>query len=151
MDQKLIPLNSFVDEFIYSKNIGEVVNRADVIISALPYTESNHHFFSTRIFNKMKKNIIFINVSRGKVVDTKALIKFVKKNKFYGIGLDVTDPEPLPQNHILRKNIKIIITPHIAGPSDYNRERTLTVLKTNLENFILNLPLINVVDKKVGY
>ena len=78
-------------------------------------------------------------------------MKFVRKDKFYGVGLDVTDPEPLSKNHSLRKNIKIIITPHIAGPSDYNRERSLEVLKTNLENFILKLPLINIVDKKLGF
>ena len=52
---------------------------------------------------------------------------------------------------LIADNIKIIITPHIAGPSDYNRERSLEVLKTNLENFILKLPLINIVDKKLGF
>ena len=151
VDQNLVPLNSYVDEFIYSKNISKVINNADVVICALPYTLKNHHFFSSRLFNKMKKNVIFINISRGKVVDTSALIKFVRKDKFYGVGLDVTDPEPLSRDHSLRKNIKIIITPHIAGPSDYNRERSLEVLKTNLENFILKLPLINIVDKKLGF
>lgn len=151
VDLKLIPMNSFINKFYYSKNIKKVINSADLVISALPYTADTHHFFNSSLLNKMKKNVIFINVSRGKVVDTDALVKFVEKDSFYGIGLDVTDPEPLPKDHILRKNIKIIISPHIAGPSDFNRERALNILKTNLNNYILNLPLINIVDKKLGF
>ena len=151
VDQNLIPINSYVDEFIYSKNIVDLITTADVVISALPYTSKSHHFFGSTLFNKMKKNVIFINISRGKVVDTDALIKFVKRDRFYGIGLDVTDPEPLSKNHILRKNIKIIITPHIAGPSDCNRERSIEFLKTNIENYILKLPLTNIVDKGKGF
>ena len=76
----------------------------------------------------MKKNSIFINISRGKLVDTNDLIKFIKKDKLLGVGLDVTDPEPLKKNHFLNKARKVILTPHMAGPSDHNRERSFDLI-----------------------
>ena len=99
----------------------------------------------------MKNGLIFINVSRGQIVDTKALTKFLIKGKFIGVGLDVSDPEPLPKNHILRRDLRVIISPHIAGPSDYNRMRSLEILKKNIKNYIHGHPLINIVNKKLGY
>jgi len=66
-------------------------------------------------------------------------------------GLDVTYPEPLPDDHPLRAMPNVVITPHIAGPSDHNRERSLVLLKANAAQFVAGRPLYNVVDKKLGY
>jgi D-2-hydroxyacid dehydrogenase (NADP+) len=151
VDQKLIPMHSFINEFYYQKDIEKVIPKADIVISAVPSTESSNKIFSNNLFAKMKNGVIFINISRGKIVDTDALLSYLKKDKFLGVGLDVTDPEPLDMSHDLRKDVRVIITPHIAGLSEYNRNRALEVLHTNLKNYILNYPLINIVNKKLGY
>ena len=142
---------TFIGEFFYQHDIEKVISKADVVISAVPSTESSNKIFSNNLFEKMKNGVIFINISRGKIVDTDALLKHLKKDKFLGVGLDVTHPEPLDMYHDLRKDVRVIITPHIAGLSEYNRNRALEVLHTNLKNYILNYPLINIVNKKLGH
>ena len=151
VDEKLVPMNSFINEFYYLQDIEKIITKADIVISAVPSTNSTNKIFSNKLFEKMKNGVIFINISRGKIVDTDALLTHLKKDKFLGVGLDVTDPEPLEMSHGLRKDVRVIITPHIAGPSDYNRKRALEVLHTNLKNYILNYPLINIVNKKLGH
>ena len=151
VDQKIIPMNSFIDEFYYQSDLDNVIINADVVISAIPSTHLSNKIFSANLFEKMKNGVIFINISRGKIVNTDDLVKYLKKNKFLGIGLDVTDPEPLPISHELRNDVRVIITPHIAGPSDYNRQRAIEVLHKNLNSYILGDPLINIVNKKLGH
>ena len=99
----------------------------------------------------MKKNSIFINVSRGGLVDTKSLINKAVFNKLLGIGLDVTHPEPLPKNHYLRKIPNILITNHSAGLSDKNRARAYELLYENVNRFYKNFTLLNQVNKSEGY
>jgi len=151
IDQKLVPMNSFINEFYYQQDMESVINQADVVISAVPSTSISNKIFDNNLFGKMKDGVIFINISRGKIVDTNALLAFLKKDKFSGVGLDVTDPEPLDSEHGLRKDIRVVISPHIAGPSDQNRNRSLEILDKNIRNYILGHPLINIVDKKLGF
>ena len=72
-------------------------------------------------------------------------------SKFLGIGLDVTDPDPLPDNHKLRKIKNIIITNHTSGLSDNNRLRSKNLMIENIKRFCNNMHLLNIVDKKKGY
>ncbi|HWB97699.1 MAG TPA: NAD(P)-dependent oxidoreductase, partial [Bryobacteraceae bacterium] len=68
-----------------------------------------------------------------------------------GAGVDVTDPEPLPKGHPLWKFNNVIVTPHIAGRSDQDRDRMVGTIKENIARFVDGKPLINVVDKAKGY
>jgi phosphoglycerate dehydrogenase-like enzyme len=99
----------------------------------------------------MKKGSYFIAVSRGKLYSTEALVKALDRRQLAGAGLDVTDPEPLPQGHALWKFDNVLITPHIAGGSDRVQERRMALLKENLRRFAAGAPLLNVVDKERGY
>ena len=71
--------------------------------------------------------------------------------KFKGVGLDVTDPEPLPQSNILKSAENVLITNHSAGLSDKNRSRSYHLIEINIKRYILNRPLLNIVDKKRGF
>ena len=123
----------------------------DFIFCAAPLTFRTEFIFNYSFFKKMKNESIFINVSRGKLVRTEDLLKNKIYKKFRGIGLDVTDPEPLPDRHKF-KNIKnIFITPHIAGLSDNNRKRGYELIKENLYRYLNNQELLNIVDKKKEY
>ncbi len=102
-------------------------------------------------FALMKPSAYLINVSRGKLVKTDALLAALKEKRLAGAGLDVTDPEPLPADHTLWDQPNVIITPHIAGQSQFTDERVQDVLVENVRRYANGLPLINLVDKQLGY
>ena len=151
ISEELIPLISFVDEFYTSEKLLTILPKLDVLVCAAPYTKDTSNLLDEKHFNKMKKNSIFINVSRGKIVKVNALLKNNLYLKFRGIGLDVTNPEPLPQNHKLNNIKNIIVSNHSAGLSDKNRERSNKLVIKNIKRFLKNKPLLNVVDKIKGY
>ena len=81
----------------------------------------------------------------------KDLVSNKRYKKFKGIGLDVTNPEPLPINNELRNANNVLLTNHTAGLSDYNRSRSINLILTNIKRYFLGRPLLNVVDKIRGY
>lgn len=102
-------------------------------------------------FAAMKPGAYFINVSRGKIVQTPALVDALRANKVAGAGLDVTDPEPLPPDSPLWEMDNVVITSHTAGQSQITQTRVQAVFVENVRRFALGLPLLNVVDKQAGY
>ena len=150
-NNELIPLVSFINNFYSLKDLYSNINSYDVVINALPLTSKTKNFFDTKIFNKMKKNSIFINVSRGQVVNHSSLENKKLLKKFKGIGLDVTDPEPLPKKSILNKSDNVILTHHTAGHSDQNRNRSKKLVTDNIEKFLMRDTLLNTVDKSKEY
>ena len=151
ISEELIPLVSFVDEFYTSEKLLNILPKLDVLICAAPLTKKTSNLINESCFKKMKKDSIFINVSRGKIVETNALLKNKLYLKFRGVGLDVTNPEPLPKNHRLNKANNIIISNHTSGLSDKNRQRSFELVIQNIKRFLKNRPLLNTVDKIKGY
>jgi len=151
IDPRYIPMVSFIDEMHLSEAIIDVLPRADAVICCCPSTKRSRYVFDEQAFWAMKKEAFFINVSRGNLVKTDDLVKALKSGHLRGVGLDVTDPEPLPEDHPLHKMENVLITPHMAGPSDYNRRRSFELICNNIEKFINDNPLINVVEKTLGY
>jgi D-3-phosphoglycerate dehydrogenase len=105
----------------------------------------------SREFGLMKKGAYFVNVSRGKVVQTEALVTALREGRVAGAGLDVLDPEPLPADHPLWSFKNVVITPHIATKSDAMPARRMELLQDNVRRFVGGLPLRNLVDKRAGY
>ncbi len=124
---------------------------ADVVALAVPLTDETRNLLDAVAFGKMKHGAYLINIARGKVVNTDALLKALKSGRLAGACLDVTDPEPLPADHELWKQANVIITPHVAGHSKVTTERRSALLVENLRRFGAGEPLLNVVDKKAGY
>ena len=117
----------------------------------MPLTKETEHLFDDKAFAAMKTGAFLLNVSRGKIVDTDALLRALRSGKLAGAGLDVTDPEPLPANHPLWKEPNVVLTPHSSSDADLTRERRSALLKENLRRFGAGDALLNVVDKKAGY
>ena len=151
ISEELVPLVSFVDEFHTSEKLLEILPRLDVFICAAPLTEKTSNLIDEKHLKKMKKGSIFINVSRGEVVKTSAILKNNLYLKFRGMGLDVTNPEPLSKNHRLNNLENVILTNHSAGLSDKNRERSYDLIVLNIKRFLRNEHLLNTVDKVKGY
>ena len=100
---------------------------------------------------KKKPRTYVTNIGRGPVVDTDALIQALDEGWIRGAALDVTDPEPLPENHPLWHKDNVIITPHVSGNSDHYTDRLLGIIDVNLERLSKGEEFINQVNKKQGY
>jgi len=129
----------------------DLLKRCDVVVSAAPHTPRSRGMLGAEQFAAMKQGSYFINVSRGKLVQTDALLEALKSDHLAGAGLDVTDPEPLPADHPLWRQDNAILTPHIAGRSQLGDHRVQTVFTQNVARYIAKLPMLNVVDKRKGY
>jgi phosphoglycerate dehydrogenase-like enzyme len=140
-----------VDEVHSPDWLGEMLKRSDVVVTAAPHTPRSEGMIGEAQFALMKPSAYLIGVSRGKLVKTDALLAALKSNRLAGAGLDVTDPEPLPASHALWDQPNVIITPHIAGQSQFTDERVQDVLVENVRRYANGLPLINLVDKQMGY
>jgi phosphoglycerate dehydrogenase-like enzyme len=151
VDPEDIPYSPFITKTVKPDQLDEVVPQADVVFISAPHTEKSHKMMGPRQFDLMKQNSFFIAVSRGGIYDLPALVKSLDSKKLAGAGVDVTDPEPLPQGHPLWKFNNAIITPHIAGRSDKDRARMIGTIQENIRRFVDGRPLINVVDKQKGY
>ena len=103
----------------------------------------------------MKANAILVNVGRGFIVNTDELTNALQKGFLRGAVLDVTDPEPLPENHPLRYMENVILTPHISGISwgenQFTRKRILDIFCENLKRDKNNEPKKNMIDFNKGY
>jgi glyoxylate/hydroxypyruvate reductase len=84
-------------------SLDTLVKDSDFVIVSCPLTTETRGMFNDDIFSKMKSSAVFVNVSRGEVVDQDALVRALKEKKIFGAGLDVMTPEPLPPDNELVK------------------------------------------------
>jgi phosphoglycerate dehydrogenase-like enzyme/glyoxylase-like metal-dependent hydrolase (beta-lactamase superfamily II) len=129
----------------------DLLPKADVVVLACPLTAQTRGMFSKTQFAAMKKLARFINIARGGLVDTEALVATLKSAGIAGAGMDVTDPEPLPNGHVLWKMPNVVISPHIGGQSPEARDRQWRLFRENVRRFVAGEPLLCVVDKAKGY
>ena len=140
-----------VDRLVSADRTDEVLGEADVLIMALPGTDATEKALDRRRLAMLKPNAVLINVGRGSAVDQEALIEVLESGRLLGAGLDVTEPEPLPENDPLWRAGNIIITPHVSGYTDRTTEREMQLFLTNLRHFIAGEQLVNPVDFDHGY
>jgi len=140
----------FVDYVGLSHELAELAGDADVIVNALPLTDSTRGMLDGEFFAAVKKGAFFVNVGRGGTVDTDALLAALQSGHLGGAGLDVTDPEPLPPSHPLWQLDNVIITPHVASRGG-ERDRHMTLLLENMRRYAAGDALFNVVDPEKGY
>jgi phosphoglycerate dehydrogenase-like enzyme len=150
-DPKPVPKPGFVDELHSSEWLPKMVPQVDVLVSAAPYTPVTHHMFNEEIFRLMKPSAYFINVSRGGLVDTPALISALREKHIAGAGLDVAEREPLPADDPLWTAGNLIITSHTCGYSEGTTHRCMELFCENVRRYVSGLPLLGVVDKQRGY
>ena len=147
----------YVDELHLSDGTGagldELLPRADIIAMALPSTAETRHILSRERIGILKESAFVINVGRGSAIDTEALCDALYSGKIRGAGLDVTDPEPLPQGHRLWQAPNCLITPHVSGMGSENTtyEKILALAFHNFRAFVSGGELKNVVDFARGY
>ncbi|MBI3935037.1 MAG: D-2-hydroxyacid dehydrogenase [Acidobacteria bacterium] len=140
-----------VDRGYPPAQLHEMLSQADFVVLAAPDTPEMIRLIGAAELQTMKPTAYLINVSRGTLVDTDALVKALRTGVIAGAGLDVTDPEPLPPEHPLWTLPNVLITPHLGGASDRFWERECALLRENLRRYLAAEPLLNLVDKRLGY
>ena len=143
----------YADEMYLSEKLDEILPRADIIAMILPGVKATENIMSRERLFKMKKGAILINAGRGSAIDQDALCDAIETGHLESAALDVTKPEPLPQNHRFWKVENIIITPHIAG-GRYMPETAGYIMELNLENarrFANGKKLKSIVNIATGY
>lgn len=102
------------DRTVTAEQLNEVLPEADVVVLAAAATPDTAKMFGEEQFELMDDQAVFVNIARGTLVDTDALVAALANRKIHSAGLDVTDPEPLPDGHPLWDEQNCIITPHTA-------------------------------------
>ncbi len=151
VDPKPLPKPSFVAELHSVDWLPKMVPQVDILMSAAPHTRQSEGMFNESIFRAMKPSALFINMSRGKLVNTPALVRALKEGWIAGAGLDVAYKEPLPTDEPLWSAGNVIITCHTSGWTPRTTGRQMALLTENIRRYLNGLPLLNVVDKQRGY
>ena len=115
------------------EEIYEPLSRSDYVVLACPLTETTETLIDEEALRTMPTDAVLINIARGGVVDTDALVRRLRVNGLGGVTLDVTDPEPLPEDHPLWSFGNVHITPHNAGYTPEYFTRVADILADNVE------------------
>jgi len=116
----------------------------DIVVVVVPLSESTWHLIDDAFLAAMPDGALLVNVARGPVADTEALVKHAAAGRIRA-ALDVTDPEPLPQDHPLWSAPGVIISPHIGGATSAMRPRMGKLLQRQIELMLADEPPANVV------
>lgn len=144
--------SSYFDKMFSFEHLDELLPQADIIICSLPNKPETRNLLNRHRLSLMKQNAVLLNMGRGSLIVTDDLVEVLSKGHFRGVILDVTSPEPLPANHPLWSFDRVMITPHIAGPSlghcPATEDHIVEICCENLQHFLHNEPLRNLISKK---
>ncbi|MFI6374674.1 2-hydroxyacid dehydrogenase [Streptomyces sp. NPDC050546] len=124
--------------------LASLLPEADIVILSTPLTEATRGLAGADFLSRMKDGALLVNVARGPVVDTKALLAEVETGRITA-ALDVTDPEPLPREHRLWRAPGVLISPHVGGPTSAFLPRAKRLLVDQLNRYVNREPLRNVI------
>ncbi|QBJ96813.1 hydroxyacid dehydrogenase [Rhodococcus sp. ABRD24] len=138
-------------ETLTADRVDEVFARADHVVVAAPATSETRHLVGAAQLAHLGPKSWVINVARGSLVDTDALVNALRDNRIGGAGLDVTDPEPLPDGHPLWTLPNAIITPHDSNPPSVRPAAFAGHVEGNVRRFITGGELVARIDPAAGY
>jgi phosphoglycerate dehydrogenase-like enzyme len=147
-DVEVIPFNRSGSDG--AKKISELdqnLATLDVVILILPLNDESRKMFDAARLAKMKDGALLVNVARGAIVDTDALIAELKSGRITA-ALDVTDPEPLPSDHPLWQTPGVFIAPHVGGNTSIFESRARKLIQQQLQKLASGLPLANLIVSK---
>ena len=129
----------------------QMLAQSDYVVVTMPLTPESRGLIGEREFEVMKPGAVLINIGRGPVVEEAALIRALERKRIRGAALDVFDVEPLPPGHPFYRLDNVLLSPHSADNTTGWKERSMQVFLENFERFQRGEPLVNVVNKKLGY
>lgn len=129
----------------------ELLRIADLVVIAAPLTDATARLIGPTELQEMPGHAWLINIARGRLVDEMALRRALAAGWIGGAVLDVFDEEPLPEDSPLYDTPNLVITPHTSWSSDRVLERSVDLFVANLERYLADQPLENLVDLEAGY
>lgn len=124
---------------------GGLLANADVVVLVVPLTEATRHMADASFLANLKDGALFVNVARGEVADTAALLAEVSSGRIQA-ALDVTDPEPLPTDHPLWNEPNCLISPHVGGATDAFIPKARELVEKNLARIANGEQPLNIID-----
>jgi phosphoglycerate dehydrogenase-like enzyme len=137
---------SAVDQLITDESWREVLRDSDLLFVTLPLTVDTIQLVDLPTLQALPGHAVLVNVSRGQIVDTQALIQLLEKGHLGGAALDVTDPQPPPEDHPLWRAPRLLITPHMASFTPQRQERMELFVEDQTQRFLKGEPLLYAVD-----
>ncbi|MBM7785495.1 D-isomer specific 2-hydroxyacid dehydrogenase family protein [Tenggerimyces flavus] len=131
--------------------LDRVLAESDFVVIGAPATSETQHLIGARELALMQPHAYLVNIARGSLIDTTALVAALAAGSIAGAGLDVTDPEPLPDGHPLWSEPRALITPHSANPTHMLYPALARRVADNITHFTAGKPLLGVVDPSRGY
>lgn len=138
-------------EIVGVDQLSSVLPEADDLVSALPLTERTEGLFDASVFERMKPGARFMNVGRGPLVVEHDLIEALRRGRLGGAALDVFATEPLPATSPFWELPNVLVSPHMSADFVGWLDALADVFLRNLDRFLDDRPLHNLVDKKLGY
>jgi phosphoglycerate dehydrogenase-like enzyme len=139
------------DRTVGVAELDSVLPGTDHVVVAAPSTPDSRHLVDGARLAALKPTSWLVNVARGELVDTDALVAALRDGVIAGAALDVTDPEPLPGGHPLWTEPRAIITPHSANPGPLSERALADRVADNVARLIAGSPLLGRVDLDAGY
>ncbi|SDJ26678.1 NAD(P)-dependent oxidoreductase [Salimicrobium halophilum] len=130
--------NEELDEYHRIDQLENVLAKSDIAILTLPLSNETRHLFDEDKLSMMKERSVLINVSRGGIIDEKALAQALREGRFLGVALDVFEQEPLPEESPLWDMDEVLVTPHNSFVSDRTQQRLFDLIETNLTTLSKN-------------
>ncbi len=129
----------------------KVLSESDVVVVTVPFTPETKDMIGKAQISQMKDQSYLIGISRGGIINEEALSEALTSGKLAGAAVDVTAVEPLPSEDPLWDAPNLIITPHCCGTSEQTFREVTEFLRTNLNRYLAGEPLVNVIDKRLGF
>lgn len=140
-----------VSQVFTTSQLSGALGQADHVALCLPLTNHTRHYIGADELKAMRPTAYIYNVGRGASIDESALVEALKNGVIAGAGLDVTDPEPVPQDSPLWQMPNVILSQHTSGTSPHNANRVTELFAANLARYLANEPLHQLIDPARGY
>lgn len=140
-----------VDAMFSLDSLPDILPQADFVVLTVPLTHETRGMIGEPELRAMKPSAYIVNIGRGGTIRQDELIRALQESWIAGAGLDVFDPEPLPDDSPLWEMDNVIITSHYSGLTPHYMERAMAIFLDNLRRYTTGEPLRNVVDKELGY
>jgi phosphoglycerate dehydrogenase-like enzyme len=134
-----------------SEELDALLTRSDVVVMCTPLTPATRAMIDVRALARMKPTAFFINVGRGATVDERALADTLREGRLAGAAVDVFTEEPPPAGHPLYGLDNVIVSPHVSGFLPSYDDKCTDLFAENLRRFLAGEPLLNLVDRRLGY
>ncbi len=145
------PDGNLPDAYFTLAELPTLLQQSDYVVLGVPLVAQTRYLIGAAELAQMQSHALLINIGRGGLIDQAALLAALQQKRIGGAVLDVTEPEPLPADHPLWRQENVIITPHLAGHIEHHFDNVVDVFAENLRRYLAGQPLLNLVERALGY